>query len=86
MLKYGLSLYLGQHKLNFTDTYEQERAIEKLIIHPGFSPSRVYDYDVALVKLQSPVKYNTRVQPVCLPKVILLESWGTFLTCPRWEI
>ena len=46
MLKYGLSLYLGQHKLNVTDTYEQERAIEKLIIHPGFSPSPVYDYDV----------------------------------------
>lgn len=42
-----------------------------------------YDYDVALIKLKSPLTYNKRVGPVCLPKVdfavgteCYIKGWG----------
>ena len=52
-----------------TDIYEQEMEIDRIILHPKYSPSNNHDYDVALVKLKTPMRYNRRVRPVCLPKV-----------------
>ena len=54
------------------------------ISHPGYSSSS-NDYDFAIIKLSTPVTFNDRVIPVCLPsastnydsKVATVTGWGT---------
>lgn len=58
----------GDHDLNGQEGYEQNIPIEKIIKHPDYSAYANHDYDLALIKLQSPLTYNKRVRPVCFPK------------------
>ena len=54
------------------------------ISHPSYSSSN-YDNDFAIIKLSSPVTFNARVLPVCLPSastnydsdVATVTGWGT---------
>ena len=57
----------GDHDLNGQEGYEQNIPIEKIIKHPDYAWLSS-DYDLALIKLRSPLTYNMRVRPVCLPK------------------
>lgn len=76
----------GDHNLNATDGYEQNVPIEKIFRHPQYTSNLrrgTTDYDVALVKLQSPLNYNNRVWPVCLPldnfpanTICYVTGWG----------
>ena len=58
----------GDHDLYGQEGYEQNIPIEKIIKHPDYSRYASHDYDLALIKLQSPLTYNKRVRPVCLPE------------------
>lgn len=40
--------------------------IQEIHIHPDYDPG-LFDADIALIHLDSPVQLNSRVQPVCLP-------------------
>lgn len=62
------TIVAGDHDLNGKEGYEQNIPIEKIIKHPSYAPHQNEDYDLALIKLQSPLTYNRRVRPVCLPK------------------
>lgn len=46
----------------------QTRKIKRIISHPYFN-DYTYDYDVAVMELQSPVTFSSVVQPICLPDV-----------------
>ncbi|CAH3157463.1 unnamed protein product, partial [Porites evermanni] len=58
----------GKYNLNGKEGFEQNIPIQKIIIHPKYNTLKNHDYDLALIKLQSPLTYNNRVRPVCLPK------------------
>lgn len=62
--------------------------IEKIFLHPKFENVHgVPVYDVALLKLKSPVSFTDHIQPVCLPKSdaglinskhsATITGWGT---------
>ncbi|XP_054720067.1 clotting factor C-like [Uloborus diversus] len=61
-------VYLGKYhrKDSKDDEYVQVRKIQEIHIHPDYDPG-LFDADIALLRLDSPVQLNTRVQPVCLP-------------------
>ncbi|KAF1380971.1 hypothetical protein PFLUV_G00169590 [Perca fluviatilis] len=47
---------------------EQQRAVVKVLVHPGYNMSQHgHDSDVAMLRLQRPVKLGLYVVPVCLP-------------------
>ena len=71
----------GEHDLNETEGHEQHIKIDKIITHPKFV-QETHDYDMALIKLQSPLTYNNRVGPVCLPKFDFAE--GTMCFVKGW--
>ena len=58
----------GEHDLHNLDGYEQNITIDKIVKHPKYDAYKNHDYDVALLKLKTPIKYNNRVRPVCLAK------------------
>ena len=57
---------LGEFNDEKDEGSEQHIAVEKIIVHPEYDHETV-DYDIALIKLQSPAKLNDYVAPACLP-------------------
>ncbi|XP_028416289.1 transmembrane protease serine 3-like [Dendronephthya gigantea] len=70
---------VGDHDLRYSSRYEQVVPIERLIIHDDYDPNS-QDNDIALLKLETPIKYNSRALPVCLPSSNLpagTQCWVT---------
>jgi secreted trypsin-like serine protease len=64
----SLVIILGEHDIGRLQNGEQveERNVKRMIIHPKFN-RLLLENDIALIELDQPVKYNTNVQPICLP-------------------
>ncbi|XP_065273257.1 suppressor of tumorigenicity 14 protein [Emys orbicularis] len=77
--------FLGLHdQSDRNNKMVQERSIKSIISNSQFNDF-TYDYDIAVLELQSPVTFTTSVQPVCLPdathdfpsgKEIWVTGWG----------
>lgn len=75
-------IVLGEHDSNITEGWEQTRTLEKIILHPNYNLSlSSFDYDLALVKLSSPVELNDHVAPVCLPSESQDDKFNSRSTC-----
>ena len=72
---------LGDNDENTTTIIE--RQVKRIMIHPKFDRLRL-DNDIALVELQSPVSFNSNIQPICLPNAnddftgrnAYISGWG----------
>uniref|UniRef100_A0A8D0EPP6 matriptase n=1 Tax=Strix occidentalis caurina TaxID=311401 RepID=A0A8D0EPP6_STROC len=62
----------------------QTRKVKQIIPHPYFN-DYTYDYDIAVMELQTPVTFSSVVQPICLPdathnfpvgKDLWVTGWG----------
>ncbi|XP_078118987.1 transmembrane protease serine 3 [Sander vitreus] len=62
----------------------QSLAVEQIIYHARYRPNRL-DYDIALMKLATPLAFNGFVEPICLPNygeefeegaVCWISGWG----------
>ncbi|OTF72522.1 Group 3 mite allergen-like protein (serine protease), partial [Euroglyphus maynei] len=67
-----LNVIIGAHDIEdhrFQDIPPQYFRVSRVILHPNFrfSASHPDRYDVALIKLDSPVRFSDSVLPVCLP-------------------
>jgi len=56
----SLKLVAGQHSLIGNDNTEQYGEIDQIIVHPKYGSSG-YDFDIAVLKLKSPYKFNEHV-------------------------
>jgi len=74
------TIVAGDHDLNGQEGYEQNIPIEKIIKHPKYDAYANHDYDLALIKLQSPLTYNKRVRPVCFPKFDFPKDTKCYIT------
>ncbi|XP_064480484.1 prostasin-like [Ornithodoros turicata] len=81
------ALLFGRHDLNKPEPSQESRLLQKdeIIRHENFDFHRNFDYDVALIRLSEPLRFdNPNVKPVCLPtagedftKVLCTASgWG----------
>lgn len=43
-----------------------ERGVSKKIVHPKYN-FFTYEYDLALVKLETPLEFTDHIAPICLP-------------------
>ncbi|XP_020912717.1 trypsin [Exaiptasia diaphana] len=66
----------GEHNLRKDEGDEQEMDIDKIIKHPDFNTNTV-DYDIALLKLKTNIKYDDNVRPICLQS----QSFPTGTNC-----
>jgi len=55
----------GEHDLSEDEQTEQKRRVVKVLIHHGYNETS-WDSDLALLKLQRPVKLGPYVVPICL--------------------
>lgn len=71
MKPFGIVAYLGEYSL-FAESEPlpfQKRVVTKVYLHPYYEFTPQADrYDVAVLKLQKPVKYAPHILPLCLPQ------------------
>ena len=88
-LFYGLNLFpnytfisvTGEYNLRKADGTEQVIPIDQIFIHPNYNPpSTGLDYDVALIKLREPIRFNNNVRPVSLPTRDLPPGTNCYVT------
>merc|ERR1711872_558178 len=82
----SLQIKVGEHDHRVNDGNEQVIDIEKIISHPNYN-RRTLKNDIALIKLKSPLRLNSRVKTVCLPvrnsrpsvgsRQCYLSGWGS---------
>lgn len=56
---------MGQFDKCFPDVSSMNTSVDKIIVHPDFSPGNRAN-DIALIKLSTPLNIERRVSPICL--------------------
>jgi len=89
----GYTIYAGKHSLNKTELGQEQRALSHVRCHKNYKLVPTFDgrgmaeitHDIAIIKLQTPVKFSKIIYPINLPKadeeipkdtVCILAGWG----------
>lgn len=56
----------GAHDLLALEPHRVAHTVAKVFLHPDFNLD-TFDSDIALLRLNSPVRWSSTVSPVCLP-------------------
>ncbi|XP_034178570.2 trypsin-1-like [Osmia lignaria lignaria] len=78
-----LRVIAGKYYLQKNENTEQTINVAKTIVHAGY-PGGVAQHDIALLKLEKPLKFNSNVKPIHLPAQgqnqggqAILSGWGS---------
>jgi hypothetical protein len=65
----NFQIYAGITEKHEPGKYGQERYVKSVTIHPNYDEStgHTLDYDLAILKLSDPLKFNKGIRPACLP-------------------
>nr|AAN71001.1 coagulation factor IX [Danio rerio] len=79
---------VGEHDVSKIEGTEQNVDVIKLISHPRYnSKVSLFNHDIALLRLRSPIRLTPTVRPICLGPMVfsntLLQS-GTLATVSGW--
>ncbi|KAG7254988.1 hypothetical protein CRUP_034842, partial [Coryphaenoides rupestris] len=61
-----ITVYLGLHDVRDKQR-STRRSVDQVLLHPDFQPLN-YDNDIALLRLDQPVRFTGLIRPICLPK------------------
>jgi transmembrane serine protease 3 len=64
----GLTVSAGAHDLYRPTSSQQTVRAIRTIYHPQYDPDTTAN-DIAIIKLEKPIKFSSTVQPACLPAV-----------------
>jgi transmembrane serine protease 3 len=62
----GITVVAGAHDLNSLGSSTQTVKVTKAVYHPQYDPDTTTN-DIAILKLDKPIKFTSVVQPACLP-------------------
>ncbi|XP_067118309.1 elastase-1-like [Centruroides vittatus] len=85
-------IHLGNHHKFSKDNSEQIRYPEHIIIYPDIPEEELKNWqlniyeDLTLVKLNAPIKFTNKVQPVCLPDNDIVIPIGTECYATGWGL
>lgn len=70
-------MVLGDHNRNITEASETVYKVVNFYIHGGYSRPHIGMNDIAIIKLEKPVRMTDKIQRICLPDVNEELSDGT---------
>ncbi|EFX75606.1 hypothetical protein DAPPUDRAFT_26576, partial [Daphnia pulex] len=62
----GVEVILGLHTLKPMDAQVVRRKLRRVVRHKGYHAANFFN-DIAILKMDSPVKFSSTISPVCLP-------------------
>lgn len=75
---------IGDYRSDEVEPSEIEVYVENLYIHEDFRKGQHMNNDIAIVLLKSPIRFNSYVQPVCLPDKRAHYTPGMNCTISGW--
>jgi len=59
---------VGAHTLGSNEPYKKRLWLKRSVMHPRYDYSRPRSrrYDIALLKLRTPIEFNDGVKPICV--------------------
>lgn len=77
-------VYLGLHSQSETNTANTVlKGVKQIICHPEYNP-QLYNNDIALMELDSPVTLSQYIWPICLPSATQLFPTGQSVWITGW--
>lgn len=84
----ALIIRVGEHNIHYEDGLEQDHQVAELHPHPDYNPRiNLYNNDIALVRLATPIHFNDYTLPICLGPKEFTESLvqtGSMATVSGW--
>jgi len=78
-----LKLSVGIHNLKANEHSVQRPNVKRIVKHPAYFRDKYNkSYDVALLELYKPLKYNDKISPICVDDSVFPE--GTNCTVTGW--
>ena len=74
----------GQHNIHLPDIHQQVRLVSQAIIHPNYTWDDK-EFDIGLIKLQTPLQFTDYVQPISLATQREPQS-GTICEATGWGV
>ncbi|XP_040904064.1 coagulation factor IXa [Toxotes jaculatrix] len=66
---------VGEHNIYMNDRTERDHDVFEQHIHPRYNASEsLYNHDIALLYLKTPITFSTRVRPICLGPMSFTEA------------
>jgi len=75
----AFSIRVGEHDRENFEGPEQNIRVVKVFRHEGYDPNQLNN-DIAMFKLERPVKFNKYVSPACLPKANVPPGSDCYIT------
>lgn len=68
MLTENALLFIGKHNLvQWNEEGYEKKGAKTFKVHPDWNPNDVkYDADIALIEMESAVRYSKFIRPICL--------------------
>ncbi|XP_031330602.1 serine protease gd-like [Photinus pyralis] len=77
-----ITLVLGKHNIKTWATRSKIRAVREIYVHPDYR--RPSDADIAIVAMDRPVEYTSKIRPVCLGGEVAASIAGKQGTVVGW--
>ncbi|XP_070769721.1 coagulation factor IXa, partial [Enoplosus armatus] len=66
---------VGEHNIYFNEGTEQDHEVLEQYVHPRYNASvSLYNHDIALLYLKSPLTFSTTVRPICMGPKAFTEA------------
>ncbi|XP_077990107.1 uncharacterized protein LOC144444533 isoform X2 [Glandiceps talaboti] len=79
-----ISLLIGKHNLGTIPL--QKHRVSEVHIHPQYSGHQAFSYDIALLKLKKPVRFNDNIRPACLAPEGVQFPIGSYGWITGWGV
>ncbi|XP_035267505.1 coagulation factor IXa [Anguilla anguilla] len=84
----SLIVRVGEHNILHTDGLEQDHKVAEQRLHPHYNPRmNLYNNDIALLRLETPIRFSDYALPICLGPKDFTESLvqaGSMATVSGW--
>ncbi|XP_041671869.1 testisin-like [Cheilinus undulatus] len=77
------TLYMGRETQSGPNNNEVSRSVSKIIVHPDYN-NTMFNNDIALMKLSSPVSFTDFIRPICLASDSSQFNNATFCWATGW--
>jgi len=75
----GMHILKGSH-----GKYYKRINVKKVIVHPKWNSNKIFNVDMAILKLDTPITYSDGVQPICLPDPSQAYTSGEHFIASGW--